>query len=164
VIPVQDVVPTGRIPVATLVLIALNVILFAAAAPVLPPFAHDSVAALIVAIVFLWLFGDNVEARLGRAAFVALYVMGGWLPGLGAAGGVTAALGSYFVMLPQARVLMLVPLPPLLIEVPAVSFLAVWAVLHTLRSVPAPRTLWMFVVAFLIGAVAARVIRPRVRW
>jgi membrane associated rhomboid family serine protease len=167
VIPVQDVVPTGRMPAATLALIALNVLFFAASAvpaPVVPPFAHDGVASLIVALVFLWLFGDNVEARLGRAAFVALYLIGGWLPGLGGAGGVTAALGSYFVMLPQARVLMLVPLPSVLIEVPAVSFLAVWSVLHALRSIAAPRTLWMFVAAFVIGAGVARVMRPRVQW
>ncbi len=166
-IPVQDVVPTGRIPVATLALIALNVLFFAATAtssPVVPPFAHNGVAPLIVALVFLWLFGDNVEARLGRGAFVALYLIGGWLPGLGGAGGVTAALGSYFVMLPQARVLMLVPLPAVLIEVPAVSFLAVWAVLQTLRYVAAPRMLWMFAAAFVIGAAVARLMRPRVRW
>ena len=166
-IPVQDVVPTGRMPVATLALIAVNVMFFAAtavSAPVLPPFAHDGAAPLIVTLVFLWLFGDNVEARLGRAAFVALYVIGGWLPGLGGAGGVTAALGSYFVMLPQARVLMLVPLPAVLIEVPAVSFLAVWGVLHALRSIADPRTLWMFVAAFVLGAAVARVMRPRVRW
>ena len=166
-IPIQDVVPTGRVPAVTLALIALNVVCFALANTGLtppPPFAHVELVPLLVSVIFLWLFGDNVEARLGRAAFLGVYLIGGFIPGLGAVGAVTAVLGSYFVMLPQSRVLMLVPLPEVLVEVPAVVFLAAWAVLHLLQFIAAPRALWMVTAAFVIGAVVARLLRPPIRW
>ena len=165
-IPIQDVVPTGRVPAATLALIGLNVLFFVVDGTGLtpPPFAHVALTPLAVSSMFLWLFGDNVEARLGRLGYIAVYLVGGLVPGIGAVGAVTAVLGSYFVMLPQSRVLMLVPLPDVLVEVPAVVFLAGWAVLHLLQFVAAPRAIWMFTAAFLIGAVIARLMRPRVRW
>lgn len=165
-IPIQDVVPTGRVPAATLALIGLNVLFFALDGTGLtpPPFAHVALTSLAVSSMFLWLFGDNVEARLGRLGYIAVYLGGGLVPGIGAVGAVTAVLGSYFVMLPQSRVLLLVPLPGVLVEVPAVVFLAGWGVLHLLQFVAAPRAIWMFTAAFLIGAVIARLMRPRVRW
>jgi membrane associated rhomboid family serine protease len=167
VIPVQDVVPTGRIPVATLALIAVNLLFAAVGAAgmrVPPPFDHAALLPFLFSLAFLWLFGDNVEARLGWVALLVVYLIGGWLPGLGASGAVTAVIGSYFVMLPHSRVLTLVPAPSLLVEVPDVVFLSAWAVVHVLHIVAAPRTMWMFVAAFLIGAAAAWLRRPHVRW
>lgn len=165
-IPIQDVVPTGRVPAATLALVALNILFYAAGSTLTapPPFAHRAIGPLIITLVFLWLFGDNVEARLGRFAFILLYVSGGLIPGLGAAGAVTAVMGSYFVLLPQSRVLMLVPLPPVLVELPALFFLGLWAVLHLLRFVTHPQTIWMFALAFVIGAGVTTAMRPRIRW
>ena len=167
-IPIQDVIPTGKTPVATLALIVLNLVAFAfatsAGALMVTPLAHAAAPSLVVSLAYLWLFGDNVEARLGRVAFVLVYLAGGWLPGLGAAGAVTAVLGSYFVMLPQSRVLLLVPLPALLVEAPAIVLLAFWAMLHVLRYSASPRTMWMFAAAFVLGAAVARVLRPQVRW
>ena len=167
-IPLQDVIPTGKTPVATLALIALNLSAAAIATSsgvvLVPPLAHTSLLPLVLSLLYLWLFGDNVEARLGRLAFVVIYAVGGFMPGLGAAGGVTAILGSYFVMLPQSRVLLLVPLPAVLVEAPAVALLTLWAMLHVLRYSASPRTMWLFAAAFVIGAIAARLLRPRVRW
>lgn len=166
-IPIQDVVPTGRIPVATLALIILNLVFFGMGMTgVVPPspFAHTGQLTFAASLGFLWLFGDNVEARLGWAALVLVYLIGGWLPGVGAAGAVTAVIGSYFVVLPNSRVLMLVPAPSLLVEIPAVVFLAMWGVVNLLQVVAAPRTMWTFAAAFVVGAAVAWLRRPHVRW
>jgi membrane associated rhomboid family serine protease len=167
-VPLQDVVPTRQTPVATLALIAVNVVVFltdaGAAGVVAAPFVHAAVAPLAIGLVLLWLFGDNVEAGLGRVGMLLVYGVGGWLPHLGATGAITAVMGSYFVLLPRSRILTLVPFPPLLVEVPAAFFLAVWAALHVLRFVREPRTIWAFGLAFLVGAGAAALLRRPVRW
>jgi membrane associated rhomboid family serine protease len=166
-IPIQDVVPSGQTPTATLVVIALNVVFFGIGVngyAVPAPFTHTSVTPLALSLLFLWLFGDNVEARLGKLGFAAVYLLGGWIAGVGAAGAVTAIIGSYFVMLPQSRMLTLAPPPAVLVEVPAAFFLGVWAVLNVLQFVRDPRTIWMFALAFAIGAAVTRLMRPRVRW
>ena len=88
-IPVQDVVPSGRPPLATLALVAVNAMAFAA--PVVagqaPPavsslFGGSSLAYLVVGMWFLWLFGDNVEARVGRLSALSIYVAAGLLADL----------------------------------------------------------------------------------
>ena len=169
-IPLQDVVPSGRTPVVTLTLIVLNIVVFIAPAlgvptgRVLLPFAHIGIAPLLIGTLFLWLFGDNVEARAGRAALIAIYLSAGFLTGLGAMGAITAVLGAYFLLLPRSRVLMLVPFPISLVEVPAAFFLGVWCVLQLVQFVRRPATVWAFVVAFLIGAVTARLTRRSVEW
>jgi membrane associated rhomboid family serine protease len=171
VLPLQDVVPTGRVPVATLALIVANVtVVMALSAGVqLPdllarPFAHPGPGPFVVALVMLWLFGDNVEARLRPLPFLALYLaIGAALP-LGATGAVTAILGAYFVLLPNSKVLMLVPAPLALAEVPAVFFLGVWLTLHVLRFVPTPPALWGLGLALALGALTARLVGRRVSW
>ena len=169
-LPLQDVVPTRQIPAATLALIAVNAVVFAAQANGAPalrltaPFTHNSIGLFLIGILLLWLFGDNVEARLGRAPLVLIYLLGGLLPGLAATGAVTAVLGSYFVLLPRSRVLTLVPLPPVLVEVPAAFFLGVWAALHLLTFVTQPRTLWIAFAAFGLGAAGARLMQRPITW
>src|SRR5262245_10921139 len=101
----------------------------------LSPFVHLSAVHFLVTVLFLWLFGDNVEARMGRGPFVALYgacaaagtyiasLMTGSSASLGAACAVTGVLGAYFVLLPKSRILVLVPIPFDLAETPAFFFL-----------------------------------------
>lgn len=166
-IPIQDVIPSGRRPLATLALAGFNVLSFfmpIAATALVVPFAHPALGPMLVAVWYLWLFGDNVEARLGRVAFVLVYLAGGFVPGLGGAGAVTAVMGSYFAILPQSRVLVLVPSSDVLVEIPAVILLGIWAVLQLLQFVDQPRTMWRLGLAFLLGAAIARLMRRRVRW
>src|ERR671923_1958760 len=73
-------------------------------------------------MLFLWVFGNNVEDRLGRLLFIVFYLLGGVaasalqlafdpssaVPSLGASGAVAAVLGAYLVMFPRARVVTLV--------------------------------------------------------
>lgn len=166
-IPIQDVIPSGGRPLATLALAGFNVLFFflpVTTTTLVVPFAHATLGPMLVAVWYLWLFGDNVEARLGRVAFVIVYLAGGFVPGLEGAGAVTAVMGSYFAILPQSRVLVLVPSPDVLVEIPAVILLGIWAVLQLLQFVDHPRTMWMLGLAFLLGAVTARLMRPRVHW
>ncbi len=94
----------------------------------------------------LWIFGDNVEDRLGRLGFLGLYLVGGCaatlvhlitnahsaVPTIGASGAVAAVMGAYFRLYPHARVQAVIP--PLMwgpvFELPAVVFLGWWFVLQ----------------------------------
>jgi membrane associated rhomboid family serine protease len=88
-------------------------------------FVHGGVGHLLGNLVFLVVFGNNIEDRLGHARFLAFYLAGGTaatvayaalqptsiLPLIGASGAVAAVLGAYLVLFPGVRVLTLVPFP-----------------------------------------------------
>jgi membrane associated rhomboid family serine protease len=102
-------------------------------------------------MLYLWIFGNNVEDRLGRLGFLLFYLAGGVVAGLtqvainpsstnpviGASGAIAAVLGAYVVLYPGARVLSLVFLGFFyqLINVPAVIVLVLWFVLQLLTGV-----------------------------
>jgi membrane associated rhomboid family serine protease len=97
-------------------------------------------------MIFLWIFGNNIEDRLGRLRFIAFYLLAGvaaaatqfaidpnsTVPMVGASGAISAILGAYVVLFPGARVLSLVFLVFFyqLIEVPAWAYLGFWFVLQ----------------------------------
>jgi membrane associated rhomboid family serine protease len=187
-LPLQDAVPTGRTPFATLTLIALNAVGALAMAAgggtpdtfPLAPLVHPSPAVGIANVWALWLFGDNVEARLGRTSLFALYVVGGmagvvlaeWLPSSSAVSGgpcaVSAVLGAYAALLPRARVLVLVPAPPFLSEVPALLLVGLWWLLQTAATLVRPHAVhWLLLpvaVTFVCGAAVALARRTPERW
>ena len=108
-------------------------------------FMHGSWDHLIGNMLFLWIFGNNVEDTLGRMRFLVFYLLGGFaatalqtyitldfgttqeatIPNLGASGAVSAVLGAYFLLLPRASVLTLVFFF-ILREIPAFFFLGIW--------------------------------------
>jgi membrane associated rhomboid family serine protease len=93
-------------------------------------------------MLYLHVFGDNVEDRLGHVRFLALYLIGGLIAGVaqvafnahssvpmvGASGAIAGVTGAYFVFFPRARIVTLVPIFVFIqiVEVPAVFFLLVW--------------------------------------
>jgi membrane associated rhomboid family serine protease len=96
-------------------------------------------------MLFLWIFGNNVEDRLGRVTFVVFYLLGGLaatglqlafdansvVPNLGASGAIAAILGAYAVMFPRARVYTLVIFFFITaVELPALVVLGGWFVLQ----------------------------------
>ena len=109
-------------------------------------FMHGSWLHIGGNMLFLWIFGNNVEDAMGRLRFLAFYLLGGiaattlqtfvtfhWgspgdtaVPNLGASGAISAVLGAYLVLLPSASVLTLVFY--LLVEIPAILFLGIWFV------------------------------------
>ena len=109
-------------------------------------FLHGSVLHLLGNMLYLWIFGNNIEDRLGRPGFVLFYLAGGFAavlaqvaidphsqgPLIGASGAIAAALGAYLVLYPGARILSLVFLGFFyqLIPVPALVVLGFWFVLQ----------------------------------
>jgi membrane associated rhomboid family serine protease len=90
----------------------------------------------------LWIFGDNVEDRMGHARFLVFYLLCGvaaaathvafnldsTVPTIGASGAIAGVMGAYFLLYPRARVIILIPILfyPLFAEIPAVVFLGIW--------------------------------------
>jgi membrane associated rhomboid family serine protease len=134
----------------------------------------------------LWIFGDNVEDRLGRLRFICLYLIGGVAAGLvhiytnvssavptiGASGAIAAVMGAYFRLYPHARVQMLIPpffLGPYFV-VPAVLFLGWWFILQffngTMGLLSDPRqgggiAWWAHVGGFVVGALLCSIIKVK---
>jgi membrane associated rhomboid family serine protease len=147
-------------------------------------FLHGSWWHLIGNMWFLWLFGDNVEDRLGRVRFVVLYLLSGlaagglqvlvnWgdtTPMIGASGAVAGVLGAYVVTYPYARVLTLVPFfyffwP--VVELPAFVLLGFWFVLQFLEGtialaqpVSGGVAWWAHVGGFVTGMLLMKLIAP----
>jgi membrane associated rhomboid family serine protease len=106
-------------------------------------FLHGSGLHLLGNMWTLWIFGDNVEDRMGPGRFVAFYLLCGLiagivhvvtnpdstLPTLGASGAIAGVMGAYFLLFPHSRVVVLLPVLflPLFFELPAVTYLAFWA-------------------------------------
>jgi membrane associated rhomboid family serine protease len=115
-------------------------------------FMHGGWIHFLGNMLFLWIFGNNVEDALGRVRFLLWYLAGGiaatalqtfvtlqWgsqqdasIPNIGASGAIAAVLGAYFLLLPSARVLTAIFLGFFFFiqEVPAILFLGIWIALQ----------------------------------
>jgi membrane associated rhomboid family serine protease len=110
-------------------------------------FMHASWEHILGNMLFLWIFGNNVEDALGKVRFLVWYLAAGLtatalqtvvtlaagnaldasVPNIGASGAIAGVLGAYFVLLPRARVLTLIIIGFIFVrEIPAVWFLGVW--------------------------------------
>ena len=111
-------------------------------------FMHGSIIHLAGNMLFLWIFGNNVEDTMGRVRYLVFYLLGGlaatalqtWvtlrtgsdaaaeIPNLGASGAISAVLGAYFVLIRHGKVLTAIFLGFIffLREIPAMFFLAVY--------------------------------------
>jgi membrane associated rhomboid family serine protease len=112
-------------------------------------FLHAGWGHLLGNMLFLWIFGNNVEDTLGRVRFLVFYLLGGiaatgaqavvtlaWgtpadaaLPNLGASGAISAVLGAYFVLYPRGTVLTYI-FPFFVLPIPAVVFLGIYFVMQ----------------------------------
>ena len=112
-------------------------------------FLHAGWLHLLGNMLYLWVFGNNVEDTLGRPRFIAFYVLGGVaamatqsavtlmfgtqadasIPNLGASGAISAVLGAYFVLHPHGRVITYV-FPFFIFSLPAVIFLGIYFVMQ----------------------------------
>jgi membrane associated rhomboid family serine protease len=114
-------------------------------------FMHASWEHILGNMLFLWIFGNNVEDAIGSVGFLAWYLAAGLaafalqtaitleyagtsaasVPNIGASGAIAGVLGAYFVLFPRARVLTVIFFGIILIrEIPAVWFLLVWIALQ----------------------------------
>jgi membrane associated rhomboid family serine protease len=113
-------------------------------------FLHGGWLHILGNMLYLWIFGNNVEDRLGRVGFLLFYLVGGIVaaltqvaidpgstqPLVGASGAIAAALGAYIVLFPGARILSLVFLGFFyqLLNVPALIILGFWFVLQLISG------------------------------
>ena len=117
-------------------------------------FMHASWLHILGNMLFLWIFGNNVEDALGRVRFFVWYLLGGIaataaqtfvtlhfgsasdasIPNVGASGAIAAVLGAYFLLLPRASVLTAIFIGFFFIfrEIPAILFLGIWIALQAL--------------------------------
>lgn len=109
-------------------------------------FLHGGLAHVGGNMLFLWIFGDNVEDRLGHLRFLAFYLLCGYfatyahavanpgstVPAIGASGAIAGVLGAYLFLYPRARIVTLVFLGFFvdLVEVPALFYLPLWFLLQ----------------------------------
>jgi membrane associated rhomboid family serine protease len=113
-------------------------------------FMHAGLAHLAGNMLYLWIFGDNVEDRLGPGAYLGFYLVGGVvaslthvllnpgseIPTVGASGAIAAVLGAYLVLYPHSRVETFVPIGYFmrLTVLPAAVVLGLWFVLQLIET------------------------------
>jgi len=165
-IPLRDVIPSRTTPYITVTIIVLNglawlfeislphdvlnefvtvygVVPAAFSAPTLitSMFLHGSWSHVLGNMWYLWIFGDNVEDRVGHGRFIIFYLLCGiaaalgqvavdptsTLPTIGASGAIAGVMGAYFVLYPHSRVLTLIPWIFIqIVELPATMLLGFW--------------------------------------
>jgi membrane associated rhomboid family serine protease len=118
---------------------------FAPATLVTSMFLHGSWSHVLGNMWYLWIFGDNVEDRVGHGRFILFYLLCGiaaalgqvavdpssTLPTIGASGAIAGVMGAYFVLYPHSRVLTLIPWIFLqIVELPAIVLLGFWFVMQ----------------------------------
>lgn len=116
-------------------------------------FLHGSWLHIIGNMWFLWVFGDNVEDRMGKLKYFLFYILSGLgaaliqmfvsflfggakIPMVGASGAISGVLGAYLWMFPHARILALVPIFFFLtfMELPAVFFIGLWILIQVING------------------------------
>jgi len=199
--PVSDVIPSKTTPFVTVGLIVLNSVVFLNelqlsrpelqlfvqvfgvipadftwASVVTSMFLHEGWMHLIGNMLYLWIFGDNVEDQLGHFGFLVFYLAAGaaaalgqvmvssgsTIPMIGASGAIAGVMGAYFVLYPHSRVLTVVFLLFFMdmVEIPAIFFLGIWFIKELFSgvgslgaaSLSGGVAFWAHIVGFAVGA------------
>ena len=142
-------------------------------------FMHAGLFHLGGNMLYLWIFGDNVEDCMGKFKYLMFYLIGGvvaslahiitnpnsQIPTVGASGAIAAVLGAYLVLYPKSRVLTIIPLGFFirLTMIPASIVLGLWFALQILSGVlssgsgdVAGVAFWAHVGGFIAGVIMAR--------
>jgi membrane associated rhomboid family serine protease len=140
-------------------------------------FLHGGWLHLIGNMWSLWIFGDNVEDRLGSARYLVFYLLCGLLSGLfhlvfnlgsniptiGASGAIAGVMGAYIILYPQSKILTLIPIIfiPWFIEIPAFVFLGIWFLIQFANAAGSSGGMggvawWAHVGGFIFGMVLVK--------
>jgi membrane associated rhomboid family serine protease len=213
-IPLRDTIPSSGVPLVNYLIIGTNVGVFlyevslgrhaeaflyayglvprdfALPRLVTSMFLHGGLGHLLGNMLYLYIFGDNVEDRLGHLRYALFYLLCGVaagaaqaltspasaVPMVGASGAIAGVSGAYLLFFPHSRVVTLVPVFFFLqvVEVPAVFFLALWFVwqlafgVSTIgRNAAGGVAFWAHIGGFVVGMLlgpAIRARRPRSAW
>lgn len=140
-------------------------------------FLHGGFSHILGNMFFLWVFGDNIEDRMGHLPFTLFYLLGGVIatlahgffsfnsatPMIGASGAVSAVLGAYIVLFPRQRVLTFIP-PFFAFWLPAWLYIGYWGILQAVQAFMglgmaegmSGVAWWAHVGGFVFGMVAVR--------
>lgn len=151
-------------------------------------FLHGGFLHVISNMLYLWIFADNVEDRLGHLRFLLLYLASGVVaavvqvlsaphssvPMIGASGAIAGVLGAYLLMFPSARIITLIPLFIFweTVELPAFYFLGIWFLIQWIQGVATIGqvadvggvAVWAHIGGFTAGMIGVLIVRPRKRW
>ena len=218
-IPLRDVIPSRTTPYVTISLVVLNVLVFLYQLSLgdyfgqqfvyefgLVPamfswpsvlssmFLHGGFLHVGGNMLYLWIFGDNVEDRMGHGRFLAFYLLCGVaaalaqtiaapnspVPMVGASGAIAGVMGAYFILYPHSRIVTLVTLLFFwqIMEIPAIMFLGVWFLMQFLSGMGSIATtshgatggiaFWAHIAGFAAGAIGVWIFRrperQRVEW
>ncbi len=111
-------------------------------------FLHGGFMHLFGNMLYLWIFGDNIEAVVGSWRFLVFYILGGLfaslshimfnlgstIPSVGASGAIAAVMGAYIMMFPGSRIRTIIP-PFFIFQIPAYVFLGFWIGMQILSGV-----------------------------
>jgi membrane associated rhomboid family serine protease len=211
--PVSDVIPSRTTPFVTVGLIVINALVFLyevmlgpgelrtfmASYAVIPAwfwwptlftsqFLHAGWMHIIWNMLYLWIFGDNVEDHLGHVLYLIFYLATGaaaaimqvlfnpfsGIPMVGASGAIAGVMGAYFVLYPQSRVLTVIFVLFFfdVVEIPAVFFLGFWFLMQLLSGVGSlgvanaaggGTAFWAHVGGFVAGVLIGLILRRRQR-
>jgi len=213
--PLRDVIPSRTTPIVTIALIALNAVAFILEQTltdrqlqaltmvyglvpaelnlrslVTSMFLHAGWLHFLGNMLYLWIFGDNVEDRLGHARFLLFYFACGaaaaagqtlsnpasLVPMIGASGAIAGVMGAYFLLFPHSRVLTFVWLILYfdVLEIPAIFFLGFWFFMQLLSGVGSiglhggGTAFWAHASGFAAGAMLVVLLRrperQRIEW
>jgi membrane associated rhomboid family serine protease len=148
-------------------------------------FLHGGWAHLIGNMIYLWIFGDNVEDRLGHLRYLGFYLLSGvvaalvqghlfpdsTIPTVGASGAISGVLGAFLVLFPTARVFTLIPLLLFfpVMELPAMLYLGIWFLMQLMSGTVSLAVVqdaggvawWAHVGGFVVGLVLTPLLRRR---
>ncbi|MCS7138724.1 MAG: rhomboid family intramembrane serine protease [Crenarchaeota archaeon] len=141
-------------------------------------FLHADIMHIFGNMVFLYIFGDNVEDRMGHVKFLIFYIIFGIvaslahfmidptskIPAIGASGAISGVMGAYMVMFPFSRVRVFYRF--FMVRLPAVVYLGFWFLLQLLESMLPDYTgiaYWAHIGGFLAGVVVAPFFRKKRR-
>jgi membrane associated rhomboid family serine protease len=217
-IPLRDVIPSRTTPVVTFALLAANALAFlfqlslgeqvnefilyfglvpaafSWVALFTSMFLHGGLLHFGGNMLYLWIFGDNVEDRMGHGRFLVFYLLCGvaaalaqtivtpdsLVPMVGASGAIAGVMGAYFVLYPQSRIVTLLPIIFFMqiVEIPAIFFLGIWFLMQFVNglgsfaiasaSQSGGVAFWAHIAGFVAGIsgvlVFRRPERQRVEW
>lgn len=149
-------------------------------------FMHGGFMHLLGNMVFLWVFGDNIEAVIGSIKFLTFYLLGGLtasaaqilidpsspIPCVGASGAIAAVMGAYLVMYPKSKIKMLFVITFSVFHIPALAFLGFWILQQVVSGMGALEFLggggadaggvafWAHIGGFVAGLAAGTLFRP----
>lgn len=145
-------------------------------------FLHSGIAHIAGNMLFLWIFGDNVEDFFGHFTYLLFYLVCGVgsgllhvlfnftspLPALGASGAISGVMGAYLVLYPNSRILTLVFI--FLVPIPAMFILVYWFFLQFIAGVTTLGSVtqggvawWAHIGGFILGMAITGMVKPRTR-